>query len=133
MLKSNGLNSILKDALWDEDCPWLIYLLLTPTLSNVGLYVIISNINDGHNYNIKPNPKGQETDRNLVRCSQIKVLAAQNMEEREQTIAVNIKVSGVQRRKTKWEKKKTQTLILVESSAILDFQHFYFFPFPTSF
>jgi hypothetical protein len=49
------------------------------------------------------------------------------MEEREQTIAVNIKVSGVQR------KKKTQTLILVESSAILYFQHFYFFPFPTSF
>ena len=101
MLKSNGPNSISKNALRDEDCLWIIYLLLTPTLSYIGLYVIISNINDGHNYNIKPNPKGQETDRNLVRCSQIKVLAAQNMEEREQTIAVNIKVSGVQRRKTK--------------------------------
>ena len=44
MLKSNGPNSILKDTLWDKDCPWLIYLLLTPTLSNVGL--IISNNDD---------------------------------------------------------------------------------------
>jgi hypothetical protein len=43
MLKSNGSNSISKDALRDEDCPWLIYLLLASTLSNVGLYVIISN------------------------------------------------------------------------------------------
>ena len=37
MLKSNGPNSISKDALRDEDCPWLINCTTQEYLVNVGL------------------------------------------------------------------------------------------------
>ena len=53
MLKSNRPNSISKDALRDEDCPWLIYLLLAPTLFNVGLYVIIFNNHELYANNLR--------------------------------------------------------------------------------
>jgi hypothetical protein len=36
MLKSNGPNSISKDALRDEDCPWLINCTTQEYLVNVG-------------------------------------------------------------------------------------------------
>jgi hypothetical protein len=36
LLKSNGPNSISKDALRDEDCPWLINCTTQEYLVNVG-------------------------------------------------------------------------------------------------
>jgi hypothetical protein len=96
-------------------------------MENVKFKNKIKLLNDGHNYNIKPNPKGQETDRNLVRCSQIKVLAAQNMEGREQTIAVNIKVSGVQRKKKNTNINFSGIISYLVFSAFLFLSFSYFF------
>ncbi len=50
MLKSNGPNSISKDALRDGGCSWLINCTTQEYLVNVGQDSLFNRLNEGHNW-----------------------------------------------------------------------------------